>query len=344
MTGPDARLDGVTRVALPVGINAVETVNMHVLADGDRVTVVDCGVWRPDLPDGGLAALEAGLQGAGYALSDVSRILVTHAHIDHYGLAGALMERTGAELVMHAMTDLDCEKYRHPDTARARRRDTYADHGVSEGERTDLADHLTRWLPYLHSVVEASSRLRGGEELEIGGDRWSVVHTPGHSLGHVCLWSAARGVLLSGDHLLPGITPPVTFERGFDNDPLRSYLESLRRVADLRPEHVMPGHGMPFGDAVGRIEAILRTKLRRLEKIRRAIADRPSSVVELADRLVAKAVLAHQRQLAINETLSHIAFLRWSGVVERRTRPDGVYEWYATSDTPPDVRDLVGAA
>ena len=126
-------------------------------------------------------------------------------------------------------------------------------------------------------------------------------------------------MLLSGDHLLPGITPPVTFERGFDADPLRSYLTSLRAVADLRPRLVLPGHGTPFGDPQGRIEAILRTKLRRLEKIRRAIREQPRSIVELADLLVAKAVLAHQRQLAINETLAHVAYLRWSGVVERRT-------------------------
>lgn len=326
-------MNPITRVVLPIGVNAVESVNCYVLADGDRVTVVDCGVWRPDLPDGGLAALTAGLNGAGYALADVARIVVTHAHIDHYGLAGKVMEETGAQLVMHAMTDLDCEKYRHPDTARARRRDTYEDHGVTEAERMDLADHLTRWLPYLHSVVEASTRLRGGERLRIGEDDWDVIHTPGHSLGHVCLHSPARGVLLSGDHLLPGITPPVTFERGFDADPLRSYLESLQRVADLRPTHVLPGHGHPFDDPAGRIAAIHRTKLRRLEKVRAAIAAQPSSVVELADRLVAKAILAHQRQLAINETLSHIAYLRHSGEVERRTRPDGVYEWYALPST-----------
>jgi glyoxylase-like metal-dependent hydrolase (beta-lactamase superfamily II) len=337
----DPRLDGLSRVALPIGVNAVDSVNMHILADGDSVTLVDCGVWRPDLPDGGLRAVEAGLESAGYALGDVTRIVVTHAHIDHYGLAGRLMEVTGAELTMHAFTDLDCEKYRHPDTARARRRDTYADHGVSEAERTDLADHLTRWLPYLHSVAEASVRLRGGEELVIGGDRWEVLHTPGHSLGHVCLWSPSRGVLLSGDHLLPGITPPVSFERGFDADPLRSYLASLRLIADLRPTVVLPGHGRPFGDAAGRIEAILRNKLRRLETIRRAVRDRPSTVTELADRLIAKAVLAHQRQLAISETLAHIAYLRWSGVVERRTRPDGVYEWYSTGDGPLDVSELL---
>ena len=157
----------------------------------------------------------------------------------------------------------------------------------------------------------------------------SVVGFAGHSLGHVCLWEPGQGLLLSGDHLLPGITPPVTFERGFDADPLRSYLTSLRTIADLAPTLVHPGHGRPFGDAVGRIEAILRNKLRRLDRVRAAITARPRSVTELADELVVKAVLAHQRALAINETLAHIAYLRWSGVVERRTRHDGVYEWYA---------------
>lgn len=337
MSAPTEPIPGVSRVTLPVGVNAVETVNMYVLADGERVTIVDCGVWRPELPDGGLALLEAGLEGAGYALTDVSKIIVTHAHIDHYGLAGRLMEITGADLSMHATTDLDCEKYRHPDTALARKRDTYADHGVPADEQMDLAEHLMRWMPYLHSVREASTRLRGQEHLGIGGDQWEVIHTPGHSLGHVCLWSESRRLLLSGDHLLPGITPPVTFERGFDADPMRSYIESLETVARLRPELVYPGHGRPFADAVGRIEAITRNKIRRMTKIRHAIQDRPSSVTELADKLVAGAILAHQRQLAINETLAHIAYLRWSGLVERRTRPDGVYEWYSKSDAPLEV-------
>ena len=126
---------GVSRIAFPVGLHGVDSVNVYVLADGARVTLVDCGVWRADLGDNGLAALTQGLDQAGYALRDISRIIVTHAHIDHYGLAGRLMELSGAELWMHAMTDLDCEKYRHPDTAMARRRDMYADHGLPEPDQ-----------------------------------------------------------------------------------------------------------------------------------------------------------------------------------------------------------------
>jgi glyoxylase-like metal-dependent hydrolase (beta-lactamase superfamily II) len=216
--------DGVQRVAMPIGVHGIDSVNVYLLPHGDHLTLVDCGVWHPEAAedDHGLRPLEEGLHRYGYALRDVSRIIVTHAHVDHYGLAGRLMEISGAELWMHTMTDLDCEKYRHPDTAIARRRDMYADHGLTGEELESVSKGLDDWLPYLYSVVEASNRLRGGEQVATGGSTWEVLHTPGHSYGHLCLWSASAKVLISGDHLLPRITPPVTFERGFEHDPLSS--------------------------------------------------------------------------------------------------------------------------
>lgn len=322
-------MDDITRIPLPVGVHGVESTNVYAIPDGDRVTLVDCGVWRSDAVDGGLQALEHGLRGAGYAIDDVRRILVTHAHIDHYGLAGRLIERTGAELWMHALTDLDCEKYRHPDTAIARRRDTYADHGLPPSDEPAVAYGLRNWLPYLHSVVEATTRVRGGERLSIGGQEWEVVHTPGHSAGHVCLYSPDRGVLFSGDHLLPGVTPPVTFERGFDPDPLRSYLDSLDAIAARAPATVLPGHGAPFTDAGRRIDVIRRNKTRRLHAVRDRIQDRPRTVVEIAELVFSRTMLDYQRSFALAETLAHIAYLRHDGLVERRVRPDGIYEWFA---------------
>jgi glyoxylase-like metal-dependent hydrolase (beta-lactamase superfamily II) len=132
----------------------------------------------------------------------------------------------------------------------------------------------------------------------------------------------------------------VTFERGFDADPLRSYLTSLRAVADLRPRQVLPGHGTPFADPLGRIEAILRTKVRRLQKIRRAIGEQ-ASLDRRARRPArrpgdprAPAPACDQRDAGARGLPALV------GVVERRTRPDGVYEWYATADTPLDVAAL----
>jgi hypothetical protein len=124
------------------------------------------------------------------------------------------------------------------------------------------------------------------------------------------------------------VTPPVTFERGFDADPLRSYLGSLAQIAERAPRVVLPGHGQPFTDCARRIEVITRNKMNRLHAVRALIDQRPRTVVEIAGRIFAQALMSYQRSFALSETLAHIAYLRSSGVVERRTRPDGVYEWY----------------
>ena len=319
---------------MPIGVNHIESVNVYILEDGDSVTLVDCGMWHPGEPEDGLTKLNDALNVRGYVLDDISRIIVTHAHIDHYGMAGRLMELTRAELLMHAMTDLDCEKYRHPETAQARKRDTYSDHGVPRDELPAYADTLAEWMPYLYSVVEASTRLHGGEIIRIGKRQWEILHTPGHSLGHICLWSPADKLLFSGDHLLPAVSPPVTFERGFDMDPLRSYLESLKLVAERDPALVMPGHGRAFADGRRRVQAITRNKQRRLDAIHATIRDHPCTLHEIAEAHVANALLRFQRSLALSETLAHLAYLRWQGLIERRTREDGIYEWYSTDQAP----------
>jgi len=91
----------------------------------------------------------------------------------------------------------------------------------------------------------------------------------------------------------------------------------------------------PFGDVQRRIEAILRNKLRRLDAVRQAVESGPATVVEIADRVFSRVMLQHQRSFALAETLAHIAYLRHDGVVERRVRPDGIYEWYATGKAIP---------
>ena len=109
-----------------------------------------------------------------------------------------------------------------------------------------------RFLAYSSlKVGRPSTLLDGGERFIVGGRTWEVVHTPGHSPGHMCLWDAQARLLCSGDHLLQVVSPPVTFERGFEADPMGSYLASLDRVRDLAPDLVLPGHGAPFRDGAG---------------------------------------------------------------------------------------------
>jgi glyoxylase-like metal-dependent hydrolase (beta-lactamase superfamily II) len=333
-------VDGVVRMALPLGIHGVPTVSAYLLRGDGADTLVDCGIAAGvdggDPGPDGTAAIAAALGVAGSSLDRLERLVVTHAHIDHFGLAGEVVRRSGGELWMHRRTDLDLAKYAEPDEAIDRRMLMLADHGLYGPELTESSEGLRDWLPVMPSVGTPSRLLDGGEQLAAGGRTWEIVHTPGHSPGHVCLWNAAERLLCSGDHLLQIVSPPVTFERGFEPDPMGSYLESLDRVRDLAPELVLPGHGTPFRDGARRAEAIAAGKRRRLSQVRELVADRPRTVAELTADLFGSAQLTgSQRHFVTAEILAYLAFHEARRSLRRTRRPDGVFLW--SVDESPEV-------
>jgi len=324
--------DGVHRMALPLGIHGVPTVSAYLLHGDDGDTLVDCGIAAGldggDPGPDGTVAVAAALTAAGGALERLERLVVTHAHIDHFGLAGEVVRRSGGELWMHRRTDLDLAKYDEPDEAVDRRALMLADHGLFGRELTESSEGLRDWLPVMPSVGRPSRLLDGGERFPAGGRTWEVVHTPGHSPGHVCLWNAEERLLCSGDHLLQVVSPPVTFERGFEPDPLGSYLTSLDRVRDLAPELVLPGHGTPFRDGARRAEAIAAGKRRRLTQVRELVESRPQSVTELTVELFGDTRLTGaQRHFVTAEILAYLAYHEVRRVLRRTRRPDGVFLW-----------------
>ena len=178
------------------------------------------------------------------------------------------------------------------------------------------------------SIGRPSTLLDGGERVTVGGRTWEVVHTPGHSPGHVCLWNAEERLLCSGDHLLQVVSPPVTFERGFETDPMGSYLASLDRVRALQPALVLPGHGTPFRDGARRAETIAAGKRRRLTQVRELVEGRARTVPELtADVFGGARLTAAQRHFAMAEVLAYLAYHEARGVLARTRRPDGVFLW-----------------
>ena len=348
---------GVHRLALPLGIHGVSTVSAYLLRDDDGDVLVDCGVAAGTEPDGsvgaadraggrdanpdGTAALSAALDACGSSLDRLARLVITHAHIDHFGLAGEVVRRSGGELWMHEATRLDLAKYADPDEAVDRRTLMLADHGLFGDELTETAEGLRDWLPVMPSIGEPSHLLAGGERFTAGGRTWEVVHTPGHSLGHVCLWSAQDRLLCSGDHLLQVVSPPVTFERGFDPDPMGSYLDSLDRVAALEPDLVLPGHGPPFRDGARRAAAVAQGKRRRLAQVRDMVEDRQRTVTDITDELFRTALTGAQRHFAMAEILAYLAYHEIRGALERVRRPDGVFLWQAATEAALDTEKEV---
>ena len=321
-------------MALPLGIHGVETVSAYLLAGGDgRDTLVDCGIAAATTPDGdpgpdGTAALEAALRACGSGFERIERLVVTHAHIDHFGLAGEVVRRSGGELWMHRSTELDLAKYDDPDEAVDRRELMLADHGLYGPELTETSRGLCDWLPVMPSIGRPGTLLDGGERFarrrpDVGGRAHpgplARPHLPVERRGPAAVLRRppAAGRVAAGD--------------------LRARLRD--RPDGVLPRVAGPGRGArarssccpatapPFRDGARRAASISRNKLRRLTQIREMVEARERTVTELTAELFPTVTTAAQRHFAMAEILAYLAHHEVRGVLARARRPDGVFVW-----------------
>jgi glyoxylase-like metal-dependent hydrolase (beta-lactamase superfamily II) len=283
-------------------------------------TLVDCGIYDPNPEnDHGWSHLVAALATAGIVPDQISRLIVTHHHIDHYGMAGRVIAETGCESWMHEATSDEIDYYRDPGSARESLRHLLTDHGVDTAALEELTA-FEDWRGFVADLVEPTRPLKGGETFTAGGREWEIVSTPGHARTHICLWGSAERVLISGDHLLPTATPHIDFHRGPERDPLGSFLASLKKIEALDPVLVLPGHGHPFDEGAERARVIARHHDRRLGSILQVIRREPHTADEITQEIFSDSLLHFHKRLALGEVLAHIAYLVNRGEVERIER------------------------
>ncbi len=313
------------RLVLPLPFPGLDSVNAYLLRATDDTTLVDCGIRNPSGErDFGWSDLVAALAACDVRPREIERLVVTHTHIDHYGMAGRLVDETGCDLWMHRAATEDIEIYREPESAARKLKQLFADHGAPTDELDQLAAYED-WRAFVSRVVEPKTPLDGGETFTVGGRSWSIVYTPGHSRSHVCIWAPEERILISGDHLLPTVTPHIDFARGGEQDPLGRFLESLEKVEQLDPAIVLPGHGRPFVEGAERARVVARHHDRRLGSILQVIRYQPRSASDIVDAVFGPALLHFERRLALGEALAHLAYLRKRGEVERIEQPDGTF-------------------
>jgi glyoxylase-like metal-dependent hydrolase (beta-lactamase superfamily II) len=321
---------GVFRLVLPLPFPGLKHVNAYLLAGDSGDTLVDSGI--KDLSperDHGWADLVEALDAAGSSLQRINRLVITHPHIDHYGMAARIVEESGCELWMHEQSVKELDAYRSPERSTDRVKEMLADHGVSKEDIDELAA-FEDWRGFITGIVEPTKSVTNGETLEVGDRTWAPVHTPGHSGSHICLWSGGDRILISGDHLLPTITPHIDFRRGESRDPLGEFLDSLKTIEKLDPALVLPGHGRPFEDGAERARAVARHHDRRLGSILQVIRHEPHTANEITDEIFGTSLLNFERRLALGEALAHLAYLVRQGEIER-VDEDGTYRYRKVS-------------
>ncbi|SMF30003.1 Glyoxylase, beta-lactamase superfamily II [Tistlia consotensis] len=311
---------GVHWLRMPLPF-ALDHINLWLLEDGDSWTLVDCGLATDETRALWRRIFEERLGGR-----PIGRVLVTHYHPDHVGLAGWLTEHWGVELWMPRTEWL---------TARAlsRSRDDEVEPWLSYYRRAGcepafLDEVGLRGAVYARRVSPVPDRYRrlaDGQELAIGGRSWRVVIGRGHAPEHALLLCQELGLLISGDQVLPKISPNVSvWPYEPEENPLADFLATLERLRELDPGLlVLPSHNVPFRGLHERLAELAQHHDERLDLLEAACAE-PQTALQLARVLFRRPLDSHQMGFAIGETIAHLRFLERRGLLVRDQDTDGV--------------------
>jgi glyoxylase-like metal-dependent hydrolase (beta-lactamase superfamily II) len=336
---------GVVRVQLPVNLPGLGHVNCYVLEDERGIAVID-----PGLPgEGPWHALVAGLQRAGYRVGDVHTAVITHSHHDHFGAASRLREETGCEVLTHELfrppwVTADSEGESADDTVEMldddeieRRIDQVFSQRLpwgSQRRRPSVAElaqfkEMGRFGGTWSAVPRPTVRVVDNQPVSLGRREWVAIHTPGHTEDHLCLWDPDGGVMFSGDHVLPSITPHIGGMTG-QPDPLAAFFGSLERMTTFAGvSAVLPAHGHPFTDLAGRARDIIEHHEHRLDVVKETAARLgDGTVTDYMQCLFSERAWG---DMAESETYAHLEHLRLLGAIQRDD-PEGVAHYLLNHD------------
>lgn len=301
--------DGVHQLKLPVPF-PLKFVASYLVEGRDGWTVIDPGFDYPPARE----AWEGAAAKLGIDLgTDVSRVIVTHLHPDHIGLARWLEERSGAPVFMLEGEIPNARRVWDPH----RGPEDFVSYLLRNGMDPETAEPTAGSTRLGIRVPENLNALRAGDVIELGEGDARVVHTPGHSDFHFVLHDERRRLLFAGDQLLLKITPNIGLWTYTAPRPLERYLGSIQSLRDLDVDLVFPGHGPLFHDMAGRIDELRLHHEERLDAMHAAFDGEPSTPFEISRRVFPENLSPHQLRFALAETLAHLEHLEVEGRAER---------------------------
>ncbi len=308
---------GLWSIPVPIPHSPLRYTLCYAFAGAGPLVIVDPG-WDDD---DARAALQSGLAVAGATIGDVAGIVLTHIHPDHHGLSGWAQARSGAWIGMHpaeaATLPARVEHYRNADADR----EWLHRAGVPADDLDGLAITEAR-LADLRRMAAPDRLFEDGDTLPIPGRTVEAVWTPGHTPGHLCLHDAEAGVLLTGDHLLPRITPNIAAKDETDGDPLGDYLTALTRITAFQADEALPAHEYRFRALAVRAKAVTTHHDERSAEVIAAVANRDTPTAwQIAAALTWSrgwdSLNGFLRRMALGETIAHLNHLQAEGALVR---------------------------
>ena len=309
-------IPGLWRLRLPLPFPGVPHCNAWAIAAGDDVVLVDTGMHEP----GSMSDLERAFDQVGLSVEEVALVLITHAHVDHWGQAATICDRTGCEMWMHPNHEHGYAGAADPDLALARRLEIGRQSGVPEATLERYAERARGTASGIARTIEPDRPLLPGVEIETDLGVWTVHETPGHAPSHICLFQAERRLLISGDHLLGRIS--LYFDYGWTPDPIGEFLHSLEAVDELDARLALSGHGKPFIDVHGHVAGNRRLVRERLGAALDAVREGPKTGLEITPRIHGEPVTATNAGWWLPETLCYLQHLELEGQVSRESEGD----------------------
>ncbi|OIQ90296.1 putative metallo-hydrolase YflN [mine drainage metagenome] len=312
---------GVYWLRMPMPL-ALDHINLWLLEDGRGWTVVDCGLHTDATREAWEQIFAEGLRGR-----PITRVVCTHMHPDHIGLADWLCHRWDAPLCMTQGEYLSARLLSAglPPTDTASMLAHFRLHGADPAHLQELAGRGNFYARMVPSVPHAYQRLVHGQLLRVGRDNWQIIEGGGHSPEHASLWCEARGLLIAGDLLLPRISTNVSvFPIEPEADALGRYLRALARFTALPAGmRVLPSHGLPFTGAHARVRRLRIHHAERLARVLQACQGQACTAADLIPVLFRRELDAHQLGFALGEAIAHAHRLWHAGALRREFDAQG---------------------
>jgi len=311
------------RMRLPFQLNHI---NLWLLEDRDGWTVVDTGL-RDEQTAEAWKQLFAGVMES----RPVRRVIVTHLHPDHVGMAGWLVRRFGVELWMTRTEYLLCRNL-VADTSHEAPDEGIRFYRAAGFPGEALEAYRTRFGGFGRAVYRLPNsyrRIQDGETIDIGDRKWRIVIGRGHAPEHACLWCPDEGLFISGDQILPRISSNVSvFPTEPEANPLQEWLDSCAKLRQLLPADtlVLPSHNEPFHGAGERLDELIAEHEENMEKLA-ALCREPRRAVDCFEALFRSRITAGNYIMATGESVAHLNCLRARGAILRSLDGDGI-AWY----------------